>query len=1633
MIFGTIIEADGRLTTNEASNGGFPTLPERAVERRHVIETMFELPTEDHSVVFVEGEDGCGATTLLAQFCLASVVPCFHLFVRPHSRFAYSVPYLRFVLAEQFCSYLGRDLPNDSVADDGEFDALLLAVKKKKRGEALYFVVDGLHQVPKEGRRHVKNIFTNVLSIGVEGFRFLITGQQEDFQEYLPGVRSKTYPVQRMSNDEAALFFDDLQLDKRIGDELIGVCKGLPGRLASVRRQIIAGGSAGSILAADVKGYPEFLSMELKPLDDVGAVERLILAIIAFSAYAIPKDDVLRLCDATEQSAESISRHCSFVTLRNSPPFCTYESDAHRRVAASRLESLRTTALSIQIAHLSANPDSLEALQFLPAYLQQANQLRTLVDMISPEHYQQLLDKTQSVSTLRERAALGAKSAKELKLAIETFQFSLQRSIFFDVAQARSFQAQVAALVALGQPQRALEVASNASTKEWRLRMLAEYARMMRESGGRLDKEVIDVIKELASGSNFDSWKEAEELAENVAFVDPDLAISILDRSNLTDGDKFQRDEALLKVSVAASVSRAQDNAAIVEKTSRQISDERLRAVIGFISSYFGDISAVQISEIAGPMTIERRFYFLRSILASADGRSASLDILEYALQQLVGETTYLPRIRDFIDFATPLGFEGVDVERAQVLFRRMEGLIALVGEAATSSDRMRLQVKLARAEVLFDKPAARERLVDAYLQATDMSAAETKVECLAVLLHALRDIDRDGAIEKSEHLVELVSGDLVGSIDKLLNLTASHFEVVRPTLSAITKFDVDSAVHIVERLNTRMARDAAYGHVVEVALAGPRRRTHTTNLVDIVNRIADPELRDECISNAIAGCRRCNFVVDWLDVLLDLVRTASTPRGICSAATSLLRFVPCEVVEHTDELMTRVNVALAKITSPAEAVSARFRCASALARTNRALALQLYESAEEVRSSSRIATVASEATIKLVLSLLIRAARPLIKFDELGDTYLTRMVRLFGLLPDPLSRAAYLVDLALNAWCEQRVELCRRIVQQYCRPILDDFEKGTQSFTDLATILFPAVFVARGAQAFELLENVNSEKRDEALQSCCHVVIRKAAGADPWSGDATGCVLSLDDAEDVVRLIAQMRSDAPVFVATRMFVDAMVNRRTKQKITAQQRVALRQRLHAFVESVLPDQENIKHDGYLIVCQAQLGRLSENQSVFWQDLRRRAEAIDNVADKVLVLLQIAVCLPAKLSVEKSELFKRAKNAIAEIPSAYDRYGRLNELVQCARDTEPTMARSALKDALDLTFELDNEGAAAKSRRELLDVADRIDPKLVDSLIDAIDEDPARADAKAKLVAQARVQRARRRIADARCAVEKEDTGEDVLPSAAWKTVAALVSGRAEPQKVERLMEYVAACGGWNLHNAFPVLSWYIENLGRRVMRADDVSSMVAPIWEALALSTELAVNVIGNDSSRRQRLIADVRNADGGVLVGRAEGREGALKFLRMWLRDHSGELSQLVLCDPYFGVGDMEFVRLVLGECPDKGLTVLTSKKALGAAGADDFAKAWSDVVDQDPPDVEIVAISDPGDSRSPVHDRWLLGDSAGLRLGTSMGGFGGRLSEISALDPGAVSELRARLRPFVDRERFVEGNRISYVAFQL
>ncbi|MEA9826489.1 hypothetical protein VDG09_02250 [Xanthomonas campestris pv. raphani] len=1605
----------------------FPEIPPGAIERIHVIETISQIATNDVPVVFAEGPEGCGATTLLAQFCIQELHHCFYLFIKPASRFSYSVEYLRRVLAEQYCAYVGRDLLSENAIDVAEYFSLQLAVRKKRGSRPIYFVVDGVQQIPASDEKRIADIFTEVLPLGTPGFRFIIAGDSDLLSKYIQGVKYKSYYVQKFSISEAKLFLDGVQIPDNQIDNIIKICKGLPGRLASVRKLIQSGVPSDDLLGADpTTAYPDFIAMEFKRSDDLNEVQCMMLATLAYSRYPLSRSRLKEICSATEYDLQQLLQSCGFLVHRKELDLCEFESETYRRYAATRLEHLRHMSISLQIDHLSQNPATPEAIQFLPAYHNSLNQQQSIIDMLVPEHYSQLLTTTNSITSLRARAALGSRSAIELRQVLQIFQFALQRSIFAELAFASGFKAQIGALIAINQPAKALDLALSYPTNEIQIQMLAEYAARKKEDSGVVDHQIIESIRELFNKVDFTGiGEDLEDLAENVAYFDADLAISILDKVGGGKNDSTDRDKALIKLTLA-NAGKGKPQPSISEKTGSQVSDERHRSIISFITGYFGGLNLSQVTAITERMDVNRRIYFLRSVLSGPDIGENSLDIVDYALGQMISSSSYLPRMTDLADFATPLTYVKIFPEKTKELIVKFDGQMGLVQESSGSVSRVSLRMKLAIGSSYFDFAEAKKRALEIYYEIEEIQSLEAKVECLAIMLKGLTQFYLIEKLDQEERISEVIRDDLSQSLVLLLENTASHFEVVRRSLGAIAVYSVEEAISVAKKLNTSTAKNRAYEYISGVIASLSFTDDRKFHLKQCIENISESRVRDRAIVAAVKSGVRGTDQGRWSSELLGIVRMIKNPAECSEALIYIIKSHIKNEKEISQEVFFRFESAAKAVVSTAERADILYQGASALGRSKPEQAEKYFLLAESARTDSLMYATSAERIICICLSLLLRASRILIKFDQFDDGYLARFSRLCSQISDPVTRVSYLSDLASKCVCEGKTDMAKKIVHDLCMPIIGDSADESFGRKQMFKVIFIPLFLTKGKSALPYISDLSESERDERLNSALETIIKKISESDHWTGEEENCCVSLNDAEDCISLIEEMNDDVYISSSVRSLVSSLLSRASKSKITSQQRISIRDRLIKIVRLKLPAANGVNHEGYLIEVEAYLNRLGDNGP--WESLLDRARAMVNLADKVLVQMEIAKSMPSRIAQDAKQVLVMVKEDIARIPSPYDRFSRLESLIEAARQVDPVLARSAVKDAMSFSFHLDNEYAASRARRNILDCAEQVDPKMLDELIAEVDDDPARANAKAELQRLAKVQKVRRKIASVKPSSDLDDLDRDILPQAAWKNVGSLISGRSEPLVPELLSSYVAACGDWSLEDAYPVLSWYIENISRRLMRQEDVSNKVSPLWEILMLSTELAGQLIGKTSGDKYSGHSD--NSLNGMLVRRETGHEDAGNFLRIWLANLDSRPAEIIFCDPYFSPSDIDLIRIVFAERPLDKISILTSKKAIIDLDEKSFEKAWNRAVDQDPPEVNVVGISDIGDDRSPVHDRWLLRGSKGLRLGTSFSGLGSRLSEISELDELRANELTIYLSRYVRKDREVEGRRVSYLS---
>lgn len=133
----------------------------------------------------------------------------------------------------------------------------------------------------------------------------------------------------------------------------------------------------------------------------------------------------------------------------------------------------------------------------------------------------------------------------------------------------------------------------------------------------------------------------------------------------------------------------------------------------------------------------------------------------------------------------------------------------------------------------------------------------------------------------------------------------------------------------------------------------------------------------------------------------------------------------------------------------------------------------------------------------------------------------------------------------------------------------------------------------------------------------------------------------------------------------------------------------------------------------------------------------------------------------------------------------------------------------------------------------------------------------------------------------------------------------------------------------------------------------------------------------------------------------------------------------EVKLHDPYFSVEDLHWLQVMRAVNPSVVITVMTSRRhqppvSPGNELEDLYAEAWRSLYDQSPPKTEIAVIGGEKSKDSPIHDRWLVTGTAGLRLGTSLNSLGiTKDAEISEMSTSDVEQKRNEMDQYISREK--------------
>ena len=1616
----------------------FPPPPDREIHRDHHLET-FERVAQTVDLLVLEGDQGTGKTTLFSQFAKRYPKRAISSFVAHVRRYRYDAEALRRDYAAQILSIVDprKSLSHEHVRD-GMLQSLIQRLKRTHGNRTYYFLLDGLTDIPDPVMRTEVAL---LLPIGY-GFPVIISGEARLLpSEIRDSGRTKTTQAVNFSFAEAQEYLSDLGVsDDQIRHVYQNCGTGLPANLASVRRSLLAGVPLARLRGRNLNDLYE-QEWTHTVTDDLA---QRIVAIVAHSRHQLTVSALSDLLSVADDVVADRLRAIPFLQLDHDTSYVSFVSPSLSAFASDKLSDARTTVINDLADHLfdRGTIDVPDATDSLPTYLQESGRLDEVISFLSPDYFARVLERTESFLPLRRQLQIGIDAAAQLHKDGELVRFGLESSAIREIETALVSRSEIEALVATDQVASALSLAANCPLREDRLHLLGVIARCERERDTHVNDDIIEQIRQLHSQIDPTSLGDkAIDIAADLFPSCPDLAFDLIEHSSSSDGDENELDVAYVRLSIATAVRQttprsAQDD---LETIRKRIKNPRLRGFTSALSSRVQSANEL-IAEVASLATASDRLYILRKWTTEHPARDDAPDVAEYGLRTVVEATDYAPNPRVFRELSTPL-LHVTDSIRARSLVRLFDGQRMTVDDHGPTEEVIRLLLNLATAEATYDIDACSNRLVEVYLRVDELKDLSTKASCLAWLLSTLRSVDSAGVIEKKERLTSLSSSELDKAVAGLLDETAEQVDVTRRVIVALASLDFSRSVSVAEKLNTAARREEALLIAIDAALEADSNRVDLARVRDLCERLHMSDSRDH-VAAAVAeylggrASRGPDPIVEsgfqlFQDLFFRVTDRVERCRVLCLLYVLAARgsYKPGEGTQL--KMSEEIRTALEELEPGSPRIDAGFRVARSFADLFPTEAKRYLDNAEAERNRTALSSFSSEWTFQACLRLALRAFG-----GQLGHGYdtkddISRIGRLIDRLPSTALRVSLWGELSMHLFLQKHTDDGNRVVTQHVTPLLSSMSDGPTKTSTIVAIS-PALYRNHKTTALELFDRIEKHQQDTALMTCAEFILEKHIPSDPFESHEAGYDITYQDAVDVTEIASEIRRDTMVYTLIVALADTLSALRISNRFSRQQMADLIRRMEDLASTTFPDQDNIRHDGYVVASEAQLLRVTRGTTQSWREVMKRAESIPNSSDRALVLGMIGQAMPARETPLRELAFEQAMRVTETIPCHYDRLGRLNDLAGMMALKSADLARKCLSDAIK-GFQGAEDGTDAHVFRSLVDTAFKIDPDFAGSLVSLADDDPARGMQGHEMNRRLETLRAKKAIIDGPESWDQFEAGKQDIARSAWLALGSLNAGRATTAAMDQLRPALRAAGRHPLREGFPILAWVIENAVRRFAGSHQSRASVRLILDGAIRATEFAELAGTNASISIRRGASSVATpaSDDSIVVQRGE-RDHAEEFLRTWLATSTP--GRLYVCDQYFGPTELDLLMLVQSVIPDIDIWVLTSRhchdqRRIGSL-YEAYSAGWRTISDQQPPRVEIVVVGLEESRKSPIHDRYILSEQGGIYLGTSWNSLGSSQdSTMKLLSVTEASDLFKRVGQFlIERRREYREERLLY-----
>lgn len=1580
--------------------------------------------------IFIEGIDESGKTIISSEY--TRFKNSFSVFFSKFNKGEFNIEYILENLIPQIANYLSlnEEIKDYSIETFRRLQNRLRGVRK----ETFYFTIDGLE--------HSTNILfvdevLELLNLDVVNFKFLFTdnsliSKRELFKKFDFGINT----VIGFGINEIKIYFKEFNLLEENIKIIHEFSNGVPSRLKIIKERLDESNNFTSLEISDkFENWLEqdlekdLLKLNQKKIEDYN----LYIALISISDSSFSLSDIaVGFDEEVDKIKDFFSSLSRIFNIENSN--VSFSSMIYKEIFKKKYSLLYDKIKNIEIKINYEQPEIKYKTRLIELLFNEKDYLRILT-VFGNNFLANAFSQIQNISQVNDLIDKVCKASFILNKNQDLFNYSVQGSIINDIENDIENENKILSLISLEEYDKAIAITDLLLSNKNKLLYYGKIATYQKQNKKIINEVLLDKIDVIFNKLELaDYGDDLHEIVSDLISINSKYALSIL---NMGEGDENLNINELLfaKLSLAAlrdsedgNDSKFTDVLSKIENDKTKRINSALRLVIG---KYSYDKLTEEIKNYKDP---KERIKLYRLWLENSDDNENITTVITNVVDEIINSES-----NDIfnLEVLSEISIHIYKIKNYDEKFRiaeRFKHLLSEVEDIGLFINKTTFNLNLFNCYYDNNNQIAIDILNNLLQEIILYPDLLIRCEALMLTLEYIFD--------KANYLGQIKT-NVINSFDenftKLLLETSDQYTPFKKILKSVSRTNFNFCDKLLNKLNTTDNRDKSRLYVIDQYLNQDHLKINIDSILTFKNSFH--EVFFENLVDRIILERFCDLKNLTELPLTKLKQVCLTPKNTLSSYNKIYFKILLLKTYYNSNENKNYNKYISQLKklirdelnliqdSYKKNIFCQF-ISSRISQVDKIFAKEIFteNTTEDVMLYNNLRYKITYLLIKNFEAIIktdkkVTSENSLSKVHEETFNNIIKRIKEINDSEDSLELFTRLGFICyLNKLENQAKEIYHNVFES-----LNIIIKQEPIYEYLNSLTYVYLY----NQSFVISQGdlLTNRVKEELYYDLCNFYLFKQNPYDVYDSKNCSFDCNFTDISNCLISLENMSIDLNIYNIIEKI--SKLSNHKNLKLPPLQLNEITDKVSNVIKTKLPDPRNITHEGYKVISKIRFQKLYKKYDL--GTIKEEIDTIKNISDKIYVkAVLIEEFSSFKNTFTKESIFNEILEDFKEITNNYEFINRVNDLSEIMfKFPNNKRWKDLVASAFDLSISLENKVNSVKYQNRLIDTIYKLDDNLAKELVSKGIDDSRKTIS--KLIKDHYDNLKDINTLSQNTDIINDNVNVENYTKCLLDNLKDVNSNLIKAKKIIDLRSVLVIASKLPLDKSIIMYDYYFKNIATanysKVELENTVSTLNANIKSIF--NSDLIINSIGKIKESKHLNNSDnVLNEDNSIIIKSTE-RAKAIEIFKNWIIEEADEF--LYIIDPYFNAKDAEFL-YTIHKC-DKNIEIkILSCKYFEQ---EEIINEWKKITKDEIENCEVIFTYFRSNSEKPIHDRYLLSQNSGLRLGTSLNSIGTsmKFSEISKMSQNDVNKLLSeQLNSFISgKKKEVNGEKLDRRTYNL